>query len=123
MTAGLNFARPAPSFTQRPNEPEVQREGQRVVALFVHPAVHEDAGSIRRSEITRLRRWGGPLHGIYALPVRPDFVVTHLWLRALKRRNGGLVLGVCFRIPDDEPVWVGHYRGPHRAASVRRAGM
>ena len=91
------------------------------MALFVHLATHEDAGSIRRAGITRLRQWGSQPHGVFAMPVVLNFVVGHQWLRELKRRNAGPILGVYFRIPDEESVWVGHYHGRHQRMTAAQA--
>ncbi len=51
--------------------------------------------------------------GIYATPLLPDFAMTHQWLRELRQWNGRLRMSaVVFKIPDDEPVWVGPYSQP-----------
>ena len=42
------------------------------------------------------------------MPVTPDFYASHQWLRELKRKNAGDVLGVYFRIGDEETVYLGH---------------
>lgn len=47
------------------------------------------------------------------MPVTRNFYVSHQWLRELKRWGAGTVVGVYFRLPDDEPVTVGHYNSPH----------
>lgn len=44
------------------------------------------------------------------MPVVPDFVVTHQWVRELRRwERQEELIAVHFRIPDTEPVLVGHY--------------
>ncbi|MCZ4558083.1 hypothetical protein ABIC28_004254 [Rhodococcus sp. PvR044] len=43
------------------------------------------------------------------MPVLPSYVLSHQWLRELRRGGQRLIVAVHFRIPDDEPVLVGHY--------------
>lgn len=43
------------------------------------------------------------------MPVTRNFYVSHQWLRELRRWKSGSLAGVYFRIPDTEPVTVGHY--------------
>ncbi|MFZ5748322.1 MAG: hypothetical protein ACOY45_11790 [Pseudomonadota bacterium] len=76
--------------------------------VFVHLASHRDLPAIRRSGL----RAGGGRHGapgVYALPVTRNFQVSHQWVRELRRHGGGTIVGIYFRIPDDEIVEVGHY--------------
>ena len=47
-----------------------------------------------------------------------NFYISHQWLRELKRRNQGGIVGVSFRVPDEEEVWVGHYSQHHRWMSA-----
>jgi hypothetical protein len=53
--------------------------------------------------------------------VTRNFYVAHQWLRELKRAGGGTIAGVYFRIPDDEPVEVGHYNSLHVAMTAAEA--
>jgi hypothetical protein len=87
------------------------------MALFVHLAAEKNIPGIRRSGI-RLRR---PAKGVYAMPVTPNFFVSHQWLRELKRGGQRVILGVYFRIPDGERVWVGRYNEPHREMTAAQA--
>jgi hypothetical protein len=90
--------------------------------MFVHLAPESRVAAIRRVGIRRARRpWGAFPGGVFAVPVTPDFSRTHQWVRELRRWAGGPVAGVYFRIPDDEPVWVGHYGRPHRWMTAARA--
>jgi hypothetical protein len=92
------------------------------MAMFVHLAAESNIPHIRRTGISRLRRPGGTFPGgIFAVPVSPNFYLSHQWLRELKRRNVGPMAGVYFRIPDDEQVWVGHYGSRKRAMSAAKA--
>jgi hypothetical protein len=61
-----------------------------------------DAG-IRPTRISKT------LAGVYAMPVLPNFYVSHQWLRELRRFHEGPLIAVDFVIPDEEDVLVGHY--------------
>lgn len=92
------------------------------MAMFVHLAPESRVALIRRNGIRRLRRSGGDFPGgVFAVPVTQNFYVSHQWLRELKRRNQGAIIGVYFRVPDDERVWVGHYNQGHRWMSAAEA--
>jgi hypothetical protein len=56
------------------------------------------------------------------MPVLPNYFASHQWLRELKRRGAKTFVGIHFRIPDEEPVLVGHYRHAHTAMSAAEAG-
>jgi hypothetical protein len=64
---------------------------------------------------------GGFPGGVFAVPVTRNFFLSHQWLRELRRRNQGTIVGVYFRVPDAEQVWVGHYRLVHRWMSAAEA--
>ena len=49
------------------------------------------------------------LAGVYAMPLLPNFYVSHQWLRELRRFHDGPLIAVDFVVPDDEEVLVGHY--------------
>jgi len=51
--------------------------------------------------------------GVHAMPVTRSFYVSHQWLRELKRAGQRTLVGVYFRLPDDEEVWIGHYNSEH----------
>jgi hypothetical protein len=92
------------------------------MAMFVHLATESDCSRIRRNGIGQLRRaWGSFPGGIFAVPVSPNFYISHQWLRELKRRNAGPIAGVYFRISDEEKLWVGHYGQRHRWMSAAEA--
>ena len=75
--------------------------------LFVHLAPESRAALIRGNGIGRLRRpHGTHPGGIFAVPVTRNFYVSHQWLRELRRRIRDPIVGVYFRIPDSEAVWV-----------------
>lgn len=88
--------------------------------VFVHLTSHRNVPSIRRGGIgVRKMRIRAP--GVYAMPVTRNFYVSHQWLRELKRAGGGTIVGVYFRVPDDEVVEVGHYDSPHVSMTAAEA--
>lgn len=90
--------------------------------IFVHLAPEARLAIIRRNGIGRLRKGAGHLpSGIYAMPVTRDFYISHQWLRELKRGGRRTIVGVYFRIPDDEVVWIGHYNQVHRRMTAAEA--
>ena len=86
--------------------------------VFVHLTSHRNLPSIRRGGIAPRK---GPWGGIYALPVTRNFYVSHQWLRELRRSGSGTVVGVYFRIPDDEVVQVGHFDSGHVSMTAAQA--
>jgi hypothetical protein len=86
--------------------------------MLVHIAPESETGSIRRVGI-RIGKYGT---GIYAMPVLKSFMVSHQWLRELKRGGGSRTLSaVHFRIPDDESVLMGHYNKEHVQLTAAQA--
>lgn len=83
--------------------------------MFVHLTNHKTIPAIRRTGISAGRR------GVYAMPVTRSFQISHQWLRELRRHGGGTIVGVYFRLPDDEPVEVGHYNSPRFQMSAAEA--
>ena len=80
------------------------------MAMFVHLALESRAALIRRNGINRLRNAIRDFPGgVFAVPVVRNFYISHQWLRELKRQHGASIVGIYFRIDDDEQVWVGHY--------------
>ncbi len=55
------------------------------------------------------------------MPVLQNFIVTHQWLRELRRRGQRSYCGVYFRIPDHEIVLLGHYNSDHVEISAAAA--
>jgi hypothetical protein len=58
---------------------------------------------------------------VYALPWLDDFSQTHQWVREMRRWRSGRMIAVDFRLPKDEPMYVGRYGKPHRAADASAA--
>lgn len=95
------------------------------MALLVHLAPDKDSDSIRRTGI-KPRRLRQPLHDgydriVFAMPVTDSFYVSHQWLRELKRSGQRTIVGVYFRIPDDQIVMVGHYNQNHQTLTAVEA--
>src|SRR4030095_2134752 len=92
------------------------------MAMFVHLTSESSTSRLRRDGINRSRRVRAEVpRGVFAVTVTRNFFISHQWLRELKRRNGAMVAGVYFRIPDEEAVWVGHYNQAHRRMSAAEA--
>ncbi|MFD1044409.1 hypothetical protein ACFQ1S_01775, partial [Kibdelosporangium lantanae] len=70
------------------------------MALFVHLTPEKNAKGIARSGIKL-----GP-RGVFCVPMVPSYVISHQWLRELRRGGQRTFVAVDFRIPDDEPVTV-----------------
>lgn len=92
------------------------------MAMFVHLASEANISRIRRVGINRSqRRRGNSPRGVYAVPVTPNFFLSHQWLRELKRASGRMLTGIYFRIPDNEDVFVGRFNEDHRWLSAAQA--
>src|SRR5215813_706901 len=92
------------------------------MAMFVHLAPESRVTQIRRKGISRVRAGGSDCRtGVFAAPVTRNFYASHQWLRELRPRNAGPLVGIYFRIPDEQRVWVGHYGQAHRWLSAAEA--
>src|SRR5262245_59726187 len=92
------------------------------MAMFVHLAPASRVSLIARNGISRVRQaWGDRPPRVYAVPVTRNFYVSHQWLRELKRWGQGAIAAVYFRLPDEELVWLGHYRQGHRRMTAAEA--
>ncbi len=88
---------------------------------FVHITSKDAArkmltGGLRMPKVSRR-----PIRGIFAMPVTPNFQTTHQWMRELRQWRSGELVGIYFRIPDLEIVWVGHYNEVHRQMTAAQA--
>lgn len=92
------------------------------MAIFVHLAPESRVRLIQRNGINRLRR-STDRHprGVFAMPVTRSFYVSHQWLRELKRGGRRTIVGVYFRLPDEQEVWMGHYGSVHQKTSAAEA--
>ncbi|MEU4537133.1 hypothetical protein AB0G15_19915 [Streptosporangium sp. NPDC023825] len=83
------------------------------MTMFVHLTAAKNIRSVRRAGIGARSRGRDGLPGLFCLPVLPSYQLTHQWVRELKRGGRRTLTAVDFRVPDDEPVFVGHYGQEH----------
>ncbi len=94
------------------------------MSTFVHIADERQAGSIRRSGLKLMQRASADdlsRYGIFALPVIPNFLISHQWVRELKRRGFRVAVGVYVRVPDQQEVFAGHYNKEKQPMSAAEA--
>ena len=91
------------------------------MVIFVHLTPERNVGTILRQGITRMRGQDDHPAGIFAMPATRSFHVSHQWLHELKDRGHLRVAGMYFRVPESEPVWVGHYRECHEQITAKKA--
>jgi hypothetical protein len=80
------------------------------MAKLVHLTPHRNAGRIARSGVAARSTGWFDTAGVYTMPVLSSFLLTHQWVRELRRWHPGVLVAVDVRVPDDEMVLVGHYR-------------
>ena len=90
---------------------------------FVHITSEEIAKSAKRGGVRPAKPNGRPLRGVFAMPVTPSFQITHQWVREMKQWRRGTMVGVYFRIPDSELVWVGRYKVAHKQMTAAEAAV
>lgn len=83
------------------------------MAMFVHLTSEKNSASVQRTGIRKSKSWNGEVIGVYAMPVTENFYISHQWLRELKSTGQRTIVGVYFRVPDDEKVLVAHYNSEH----------
>ena len=88
---------------------------------FVHVTSEDNARTARRGGIRTAKTNRQPARGIFAMPVTPNFQISHQWVREMKRFRRGMVVGIYFRIPDAEMVWVGRYNEQHQEMTAAQA--
>src|ERR687898_1841758 len=93
---------------------------------FVHIADERDAAAIQRSglKIPRARLQSSQSDrpvGVFALPVVPNFLLSHQWVRELKRRGHKTAVGVYFKVSAQEAVWAGLYNQPKQQMTAAQA--
>ncbi|GAA0824434.1 hypothetical protein ACFQVD_17920 [Streptosporangium amethystogenes subsp. fukuiense] len=95
------------------------------MTLFVHLTAAKKVRSVRRAGIRARSRNHDGLPGVFCLPILPSYQLTHQWARELKRGGRRTVMvAVDFRVPDDEPVFVGYFSGGHeRLPSAEAAAL
>ena len=91
------------------------------MAQFVHITAAQSARRIARSGIAARSSGRTGARGVYCMPVLPSFTLTYQWVREQRRWHPGVLVGVHLRLPDDEPVTVGHYSAPPRETTAAEA--
>ena len=89
--------------------------------IFVHLTSERNVATILRDGITRMREQDDHPAGIFAMPAARSFHVSHQWLHELKDRGHLRVSAMYCRVPEPEPVWIGHYRGCHEQLTAKQA--
>ncbi|MBX3429104.1 MAG: hypothetical protein KF779_05960 [Hyphomonadaceae bacterium] len=81
------------------------------MVMLVHLAPAKLEARIRRSGVKPGDGLfdGGKSAVIYAFPVLPSYTVTHQWTREIMKWRRQPMVGVYFRLRDDEDVEFGHY--------------
>jgi len=59
--------------------------------------------------------------GIFCMPTTQNFMISHQWLRELKRSGQKSIIGVYFKLKDDELIWFGHYSKSHVKTTAAEA--
>lgn len=91
------------------------------MAQFVHITTVQAARRIRRSGIAARSHGRDGARGVYCMPVLPSYTLTCQWVRELRRWQPGVLVAVHLRLPDAEPVTVGHYGTPPRQVTAAQA--
>jgi len=76
---------------------------------FLHIADKNEEKSIVKNGIRAAKH--KVARGVYAVPVVPNYAMTHQWARELKRSGVRTLICVQFKIPNNESVLVGKYNG------------
>jgi hypothetical protein len=77
--------------------------------LLVHLAPERSLESIRKNGIKPSRGRERVPGGVFCMPVLRDYSVSYQWLRELRRKGPQRLYAVHFRVPDEQPIYVGHY--------------
>lgn len=85
------------------------------MAMFVHITLEKNTASIQR------RGLKAEAYGLYAMPVTPNFYLTHQWVRELRRFGRGAMIAAYFRVPDALEVWAGRYNQTHQQMTAAGA--
>ncbi len=93
------------------------------MAMLVHITTEQAARMMLKSGIRAERCVinGVAGKGVYAMPVTRNFMVSHQWLRELKRGRSGSLVGLYIRVPDDELVHWGRYNQVHVSITAAEA--
>jgi hypothetical protein len=88
--------------------------------ILTHFAPEKSVGSIRRSGI-KVYPWAFEKpHGVFCMPILPNFMLTHQWLRELKGRGQRTIVAIDFRLRSEQMICFGHYGRSHAEISLGR---
>lgn len=85
--------------------------------IVVHITDAKNIPAIQRVGI----RPAGAQKVIYLMPVTQNHLVSHQWLRELKRSGARRLVGVYVRLESSEPVWAGRYNEAHAQVTLGQA--
>jgi hypothetical protein len=60
-------------------------------------------------------------HGLYCMPLLPNYFISHQWMRELKRRGVRSFVAIDFRVRSDEKIAIGHYNHEKVTTTVGKA--
>jgi hypothetical protein len=83
------------------------------MAQFIHLFDESDVSRIKRGGIRVAKSKWRKLNGVFLFPLTENFVVSHQWMRELRRRRGQSLLAARIRVDDAEPVLLGKYNAEH----------
>jgi hypothetical protein len=88
---------------------------------FIHLIDERNTSRVRKNGIRAHKIHWRAERGVFCTPVLQNHVLSHQWLRELKRRGIRTVAAVQFRLDDDAPVAVGRYNEDHAETTAAEA--
>ena len=85
--------------------------------VLVHITDEKTSAGILRAGI----RPGKQNGVVYFMPVGLNHLISHQWIRELRRGGSRVMVGVYFRLSADEIVWAGRYNEPHQKVRLGNA--
>jgi hypothetical protein len=94
------------------------------MAQFIHLFDESDAASIKRSGIRIAKAKWRKSPGVFLFPLTENFVVSHQWMRELRRHRGQSLLAARIRLNDAELVLLGKFnKDPIEVTASRAIGI
>jgi len=90
------------------------------MAQFIHLTDERLLSHIKKTGISMSDK-RSRVRCVFAVPVLPDFQVSHQWLRELKANGTRTIGAVQFKLLDEEEVLVGRYNEYHLATTAAQA--
>jgi hypothetical protein len=91
------------------------------MAQFIHLLDSNDASRIRRGGIRVVKSKSRKVNGVFLFPLTENFVISHQWMRELRRLRGQTLLAARIRLDDEEPVLLGKFNEPHMPLTAAEA--